>query len=236
MNEYYKGKIIFKKNINFKKIKFNIDEYDIITVVKPNYTLSGAESRVLYNYFKSFKNNKKFAIDDDDSKMIIDRITYKFFKAILTEMDIIYKKIIIDGDQIFGKEINTGFIFPLLSLNDTDLKYEVKLDDKYGSISTHLKHRDCFHECKVYLTDERKANNNDIKKYLKNKKLKQREKKLKKLYSLNILKYDIEKKEIININNNQIKKYTPYYGNTDLGEFINLIDKPKVLQKTYKAQ
>ena len=64
MNDLYIGKIILKQNINFKKIKFNIDENNIISIIKPNYDLSGAESYALYNYFNKFENDKKFKIND----------------------------------------------------------------------------------------------------------------------------------------------------------------------------
>lgn len=237
MNELYKGKIILKRNINFKKIKFNIDENNIITITKPDYNLSGAESHVLYDYFKGFEKDKKFKIDDLRSKNIIDRITYKYFEAILTEMNIIYEKIILDNGAIFGKEINTGFIFPLLSLNDVDLEYKTKIDDTHGSISTDLKLRNCFEECKVYLTDEKNVTNVEIEKYSKKNKLEKRKKKLEKLFIMNIFKYNIERKEPISIINNekQIKKCVPYYDTTDLNEFTSpIISKPKVYQKTYK--
>lgn len=236
MNELYKGKIILKRNINFKKIKFNIDENNIITITKPDYNLSGAESHVLCDYFEEFEKDKKFRIDDKRSKDIINRITCKYFKTVLTEMNIIYEKTILDNGEMFGKEINTGFIFPLLSLNSVDLEYKAKINDAQGSISTDLKLKNCFEECKVYLTDEKNVTNVEIEKYSKKKKLEKRKKKLEKLFIMNVFKYNIERKEPINITNEvQLKKCVPYYDTTDLNEFTSPIkSKPKVYQKTYK--
>lgn len=222
MNDLYIGKIILKQNINFKKIKFNIDENNIISIIKPNYDLSGAESYALYNYFNKFENDKKFKINDLKSKIIIDRITYKFFEIGLTEMNIIYKKIILKNGEIFGKEINTGIIFPFLSLNDIDLEYYVKLDNKYGVIVTNLNTRDCFSECKSYIIDEKKVTNDKMENYQKKKKLEKRKEKLERL--ANTFRYDIEENE------------SQYNSSTsNFNEFINSSsNKPKVYQKVYK--
>lgn len=222
MNDLYIGKIILKQNINFKKIKFNIDENNIISIIKPNYDLSGAESYALYNYFNKFENDKKFKINDLKSKIIIDRITYKFFEIGLTEMNIIYKKIILKNGEIFGKEINTGIIFPFLSLNDIDLEYYVKLDNKYGVIMTNLNTRDCFSECKSYIIDEKKVTNDKMENYQKKKKLEKRKEKLERL--ANTFRYDIEENE---------SQYNSSISN--FNEFINSSsNKPKVYQKVYK--
>ncbi len=222
MNDLYIGKIILKQNINFKKIKFNIDENNIISIIKPNYDLSGAESYALYNYFNKFENDKKFKINDLKSKIIIDRITYKFFEIGLTEMNIIYKKIILKNGEIFGKEINTGIIFPFLSLNDIDLEYYVKLDNKYGVIVTNLNTRDCFSECKSYIIDEKKVTNDKMENYQKKKKLEKRKEKLERL--ANTFRYDIEENE---------SQYNSSISN--FNEFINSSsNKPKVYQKVYK--
>lgn len=229
MKEYFKGKLILKRDINFKKIKFNIDENDIITIVKPNYNLSGAESHVLYNHFS--KVDKKFKLTDINSINIINRITYKFFKPALSEMDIIYEIITNENGEKFAKEINTGLLFPMISLNDTDLEYKIKLDNSNGSISTNLKLRDCFLECNVYLFGEEKVKEKKLEKYLKKDNEKKRNIKLNKLFNMNKFKYNIvEKKEPININKEELKNCVPYYEN--ISNNTTNFNKPKV--KIYK--
>lgn len=232
MSEYYKGKLLLKRDINFGKIKFTCDENNIINIIKPNYNLSGAESQAIYNYISKFDMDKKIKIDDNISNIIINRITNKFFQTTLSEINIIYEKIE-TPDGTFAKEINTGFIFPLLALNNIDLTYSgiYKKEKKeiYGSISTNLKIRDCFETCKVYAYGDESVSKNTLEKYNKKKKIKKVYKKLENLFNQNTFKYNVEIKEPINITPEHLKKCDPYVDNSD-----ELYSKPKIYKKIYK--
>lgn len=252
MSEFYKGKIILKKDIKFKKMKFLIDENNIVSILKPTYSLSGAEGRVLYESFCKFKNNKDFKIEDSISNCIINRITYKFFEINKKVINIIYEKVVDEEGFWYAKEVYTGYIFPLLEFNYCDLEYNVTyqnqsnkneqvIDNTNGYILTNIKSRNIYDTCNVYCIEEKVANYNELKKYSKKKKLEKVLNKIPKLYNMNIFKNN----NLENINesiadNLYIKKsILDRYDNKNdsIDNKSNLvIDKEKVYAKRFSVQ
>lgn len=128
MVTYYKGSLVLKKNIKFRKLKFSSGYYnkksDInIKILNTNYELTNEENDILIKDFK--KNEYGISIE---FKNILYSILLSTKLCKKKEINIIYKKIIDKNGNVYGEEILTGFVFPILSENDieTETQYYFK--------------------------------------------------------------------------------------------------------------
>ncbi len=174
MTIYYKGWIVIKKNIKFKKLKFYSSYFteenknNVKICSNSNYELTTEENTILLKSLIDM--DKKRKIEEKTMWDIFDKLEIHNIKLKRKEMNIIFEKIIDKDGNIYGKERLTGYIFPLF--NKSDFKgngnYSFKKDqydnteylDGYLDFVTKL--RDNVGLCDCYLVEEGVANINEI--------------------------------------------------------------------------
>lgn len=180
MTTYYKGSIVLRKNLKFKKIKLQSYLYDDaialkgddsnIRTINVRYELTDRENVELSDAIKSDSDTLSEKVVNILVKILMS--TQKLYRR--KEMDIIYEKIMDSYGNIYGKEKITGYIFPLL--NEKDLNANIFSYYKRGTlyyddilfkscITYETKNRINFDLCDCYCINEGVANKNEIELY-----------------------------------------------------------------------
>lgn len=180
MTTYYKGSIVLRKNLKFKKIKLQSYLYDdvselqcadsIIRTINVKYELTNSENTILSNAIKS----KSDTLSEKETNILVKILmsTQKLYRR--KKINIIYEKIMDRDGNVYGKEKITGYLFPLL--NEKDLSANIHPYVKrntafYGDIYANAyvnyetKNRSSFDLCDCYCINEGVANKNEIELY-----------------------------------------------------------------------
>lgn len=207
MTIYYKGILALKKSIKLKKINFytgtilrsgsDIERVDDISFRFGRFgELTFDDKKEFFKNFNSLRfpdNGYEETIVAQNNTAMMDILFKIINPKFKTIRKIMYEKVLDTNGNAYAREIQTGFLFPILSSNDLEyilrlFKTEDWMDAKIlkGSLLYQFKERSNFALCNCYCTDEKVADYNEVEAY-KNKNLNHAShQKMKTLFQMNV--------------------------------------------------
>ena len=219
---YYKGKFIYTKDLKYKnfecciaktKYMYSFSGLEDIEFFDIGYDIKKLSRKDIYNASRIKDYKFRQEVLDSFNDYFASKILNIYYEIISTiDFDIVYEIVKDKSGNLYGKELYTGLLFPILLKSNYFIDYEIikreDTDRKFYLKGTAKVNFDSLYKCDIFITGNQVANQNEVDEYQNkfNKGFRKEKKKkehiyfIKYLYNKNVFKEDFtlvdDKKEI----------------------------------------